>query len=125
MTMQNTFHPCPKPVKSGRPGVQRRKDIRKRDKAFQIEGERHWCECGLSPSLAGHYAEQTTSHHILRRRDIAHRWDRENTIRLCYAHHSLLHQLGETEFFKRYYFNPCAPGKNANAATGTSTPGQP
>lgn len=73
----------------------RRAAIKRADKAFQIAGETHFCS-------VGHYSIQTTSHHLKGRRHIATRWDRDNTIRLCYAHHEECHRIGPTAFGRKY-----------------------
>lgn len=85
----------PKPRKADRVGVRRRKYIKKRDKTFQIEGEAHFC-------AVGHYSEQTTSHHHIGRRAMQLRWERDNTARLCYQHHTELHSIGEKAFSEKY-----------------------
>ncbi len=89
------FNPQPKPKRKDRPGVKRKREIKKKDKSFQVEGETYYCS-------VGHYAEQTASHHIVGRRYGELRYDRDNTIRLCHAHHSELHQLGDRRFREKY-----------------------
>lgn len=75
----------PDPIKK------RKRDIRKKDRAFQSSGENHWC-------AVGHYSEQTCWHHLRGRRHMDTRWDTDNAIRLCLRHHNDIHTLGESTF---------------------------
>lgn len=84
-----------KPTKALRPSVRRRNETKRKDKAFQIDGETNRCEA------CGKWAEQTTWHHRKGRRFRATRWDPRNCWRLCFSCHESVHRMGEAAFVKR------------------------
>ncbi len=89
--------PLPRPAKRLRPvsNSPRRREIRRKDKAFQVSGERNWC-------AVGHWAEETHWHHRISRRHLKTRWDKTVCFRLCLAHHEEVERIEEKAFLRKY-----------------------
>jgi len=86
-----------------------KQEIKRLDRDFQTSGERFWCQVGLSPQMAGHWAPETAWHHLKGRRHMDTRYDEGACVRLCHHHHRLWHDFGEDRFYERYFFSALPP----------------
>ena len=90
----------PKPLKKDRPGIKRRKLIKKQDREIQlaIGGEGICQNCGKWRELTGH--------HLIPRRYQEHRHDLQNLFRTCVPCHLDIHSLSREKFAKKYPLSP-------------------
>jgi len=85
----------PKPKPSDSPNAKRKREIRKRDKAFQNAGPGP-CEA------CAQYAEERTRHHIKKRRHMDTRWDMKNQLALCWMCHAIAEDDGNQALYDIY-----------------------
>ena len=105
--------PLPKKPRRNDSQRTRRGRVRRKDKAFQLAGEKNVCDAG------GHYSEQTTWHHVKKRMHMETRWDDTVCWRLCVAHHQEAHSIGDRAFSERYGLLPM-PDKSGDLQEGTA-----
>lgn len=89
--------PWPKPTKRTRPNLVRRREIKRKDKAFQMgipEGTR---------CLVSGCTKKVGRHHRIKRRFQEFRFDPRYAAELCWIpHHMEMEQMGEEAFCEKY-----------------------
>src|SRR5260221_6582252 len=85
----------PRPKKRDRPSQRRRRETKRKDRAFQDAGSGNCQVCGQ-------WAEQLTRHHKIRRKHIPTRWLKSNSLAVCLVCHTAIHTLGERRVAEKY-----------------------
>lgn len=91
----------PKPKKSDRPGVRRRREIKRLDRKFQQDIPAD-AVCVVGGAARVGCFGQIVRHHCRRRRHIDARWDEKLSLDICIGHHGEGHTIGPKAFKAKY-----------------------
>lgn len=86
----------PKPLKKDRPNIRRRIKIKEKDREFQKESKD--MKCIIMMDCLG----SVSFHHKKKRRNMQCRWDKANTLCLCWKHHLEGESKGAKWFKEKY-----------------------
>lgn len=113
----------PKPSRRDDPNRRRKREIKRRDIAFQKDIPR-WA-CCIVPGCPN----RPGKHHTIKRRHLEYRWDDTKAVLICWPHHMELEAKGDEAFCLKYGLPfPLPAGTHVQETPGTPAahgPGHP